>query len=65
MGLHQSKYIGGCITRIDLTQDQYTALIDLVSHAYSGNYRNDRFDTETFDDMADAVYDAQPTVGDF
>ena len=51
--------------RIDLTQDQYTALIDLVSYAYSGNYRNDIFDTETFYDMADAVYDAQPTVGDF
>ena len=50
--------------RIDLTQDQYTALIDLVSHAYSGNYRNDRFDTETFDDMADAVIDAIPYINE-
>ena len=51
--------------RIDLTREEHKELSEYLGRAYSGNYRNDRFDTSIFDSMADKVFDAQPTVGDF
>jgi len=50
--------------RIDLTRDQHKELTDLLSFAYRTNYYYDH-SSETFDEMVDAVHDAQPTVGDF
>ena len=51
--------------RIDLTREEHKELSEYLGRAYSGNYRADRYDTSIFDSMADKVFDAQPTVGDF
>ena len=50
--------------RIDLNVDQYEALTDLICFAYDNGYYHNRLDTDTFDEMADAVHDAKMTVGD-
>ena len=51
--------------RIDINVDQYEALTDLICFAYDNGYYHNRYDTSIFDSMADKVFDAQPTVGDF
>ena len=52
---------------INLTIEEHQSLTNLVSYAYADNYRNNLMDTDTFDEMADKVYDAvnNLTVGDF
>ena len=50
--------------RIDLTREEHKHLTQLVARSYDNNYRNDVYDTDTYDSMADKVFDAQPTVGD-
>ena len=40
-------------------------LTDLICYAYDSNYYHNRLDTDTFNEMADAVIDAKMTVGDF
>ena len=42
-------------TEISLLDTEYDALRDLVSWAYSSNYYHNRFDTDTFDSMAEEV----------
>ena len=44
--------------QLNLTIEEHQALSNLVSHAYCDNYRNNLMDTDTFDAMADKVYDA-------
>ena len=51
--------------RIDVNVDQYEALTDLICFAYDNGYYHNRLYTDIFDEMADAVYDAKMTVGDF
>ena len=51
--------------RIDMNVDQYESLTDLICYAYDNGYYHNRLDTDTFDEMADAVHDAKMTVGDF
>ena len=53
--------------RLDLTIEQHQSLTRYLAKAYSGNYRNNLIDTETFDSMVDVVYDGvnHLTVGDF
>ena len=43
---------------INLTIEEHQSLTQLLSHPKTDKYRNDRFDTETFDSMVDKVYDA-------
>ena len=52
---------------INLTIEEHISLTNLVSYAYGDNYRNTQMDTDTFDSMADKVFDAvnNLTVGDF
>ena len=45
--------------RIDMNVDQYEALTDLICYAYDSNYYHNRLDTDTFDEMADAVIGAR------
>ena len=51
--------------RIDLTREEHKHLTQLRARSYDNTYRNDVYDTDTYDSMADKVFDAQPTVGDF
>ena len=44
--------------QLNLTIEEHQALSNLVSYAYGVNYRNNLMDTDTFDEMADKVYDA-------
>tara|TARA_A100001388_G_scaffold36946_1_gene23489 strand:+ start:962 stop:1144 length:183 start_codon:yes stop_codon:yes gene_type:complete len=44
--------------QLNLTIEEHQALSNLVSYAYGDNYRNNLMDTDTFDEMADKVYDA-------
>ncbi len=46
---------------LKLTDDQHDALVSLVTHAYADNYRNNLLDTDTFDEMADEVFEAKET----
>ena len=43
--------------QINLSIEEHLALTNLVSFAYSNNYRNNLMDTDTFDNMSDKVYD--------
>jgi len=43
---------------IKLSIEEHQSLTNLLSHPKTDKYRNDRFDTETFDSMVDKVYDA-------
>ena len=43
--------------QINLSMEEHQALPNLVSYAYSDNYRNNLMDTDTFDNMSDKVYD--------
>ena len=43
--------------QINLSIEEHQALTNLVSYAYSDNYRNNLMDTATFDNMSDKVYD--------
>lgn len=45
---------------IDLTNDQYTALQDLLSYAYRSNYYYDN-DTDLIDELYEAVENAKVT----
>ena len=45
--------------RIDMNVDQYEALTDLICFAYDNGYYHNRLDTDTFDEMADAVIGAK------
>ena len=47
---------------ISFTDDEYDALRDLVSWAYSSNYYHNRLDTETFDDMSDKIEEERNDV---
>ena len=40
---------------ISFTDNEYDALRDLVSWAYSSNYYHNRSDTDTFDSMSDKI----------
>ena len=51
--------------KINMNLDQYEALTDLICFAYDNGYYHNRYDTKVFDDMVDAVNNAQMTVGDF
>ncbi len=44
--------------QLNLTIEEHQALSNLVSYAYADNYRSNLWDTDTFDAMADKVYDA-------
>ena len=46
---------------LKLTDNQHDALVSLVTNAYADNYRNNLMDTDTFDEMADKVYEAKET----
>ena len=52
---------------INLSIEEHMALSNLVSYAYGDNYRNNLMDTDTFDAMADKVYEGvnNLTVEDF
>ncbi len=52
---------------IKLTIEEHQSLTQLLSHPKTDKYRNDRFDTDTFDSMTDKVFDAvnNLTVEDF
>ena len=43
---------------IKLSIEEHQSLTKLLSHPKTDKYRNDRFDTDTFDSMVDKVYDA-------
>ena len=53
--------------QINLTIEEHMHLTQLVARSYDNNYRNDVLDTDTYDSMADKVFDAvnNLTVGDF
>ena len=53
--------------QLRLTIEEHMSLTNLVSYAYGDNYRNNQMDTDTFDSMADKVFDAVNilTVEDF
>ena len=44
--------------QINLTIEEHQHLTKLVARSYDNNYRNDQFDTNTYDSMADKVFDA-------
>ena len=46
---------------VDLTSGQYRALYDLMIHSYNNNYYHDRVDTQTFDNLFDAICNAKET----
>ena len=45
--------------RIDMNVDQYEALTDLICFAYDNGYYHSRLDTDTFNEMVDAVIGAR------
>ncbi len=53
--------------QLRLTIEEHMSLTNLISYAYGDNYRNNQMDTDTFDSMADKVFDAvnNLTVEDF
>ena len=53
--------------QINLTMEEHQHLTKLVARSYDSNYRNDQFDTNTYDSMADKVFDAvnNLTIEDF
>ena len=53
--------------QINLTMEEHMHLTKLIARSYYNNYRNDVYDTKTYDSMADKVFDAvnNLTVGDF
>ena len=53
--------------QINLTIEEHQSLTKLLSHPKSMKYRNDLYDTETFDSMEDKVFDAvnNLTIEDF
>ena len=61
------KNRGSISMRIDINVDQYEALTDLICFAYDNGYYHNKYNTthNVFNEMADAVCDAQMTVGDF
>ena len=44
--------------QINLTMEEHMHLTKLVARSYDNNYRNDVLDTDTYDSMADKVFDA-------
>ncbi len=44
--------------QVNLNIEEHQALTRYLSHAYSGSYRNNLMDTETFDSMVDKCQDA-------
>ena len=44
--------------QINLTMEEHMHLTKLVARSYDNNYRSDQFDTDTYDSMADKVFDA-------
>ena len=52
---------------IKLSIEEHMSLTNLISYAYGDNYRNNLMDTDTFDAMADKVYEGvnNLTVEDF
>ena len=44
--------------QINLTMEEHQELTKLVARSYDNNYRNDVLDTDTYDSMADKVFDA-------
>ena len=46
------------MTQINLTLEEHQHLTRLVARSYDNNYRNDQYDTDTYDSMADKVFDA-------
>ena len=44
--------------QINLTMEEHQQLTKLVARSYDNNYRNDVLDTDTYDSMADKVFDA-------
>ena len=53
--------------QINLTIEEHQHLTKLVARSYDNNYRNDVLDTDTYDSMADKVFDAvnNLTIEDF
>ncbi len=53
--------------QINLTMEEHQQLTKLVARSYDNNYRNDVLDTDTYDSMADKVFDAvnNLTIEDF
>ena len=53
--------------QINLSIEEHQHLTQLVARSYDNNYRNDVYDTDTYDSMADKVFDAvnNLTVNDF
>ena len=53
--------------QINLTMEEHQQLTKLVARSYDNNYRNDVLDTNTYDSMADKVFDAvnNLTIEDF
>ena len=43
---------------IKLSMEEHQHLTKLVARSYDNNYRNDVLDTDTYDSMADKVFDA-------
>ena len=53
--------------QINLTMEEHMHLTKLIARSYDNNYRNDVYDTKTYDSMAGKVFAAvnHLTVGDF
>ena len=51
-------YTTSKMPQINLTIEEHQHLTKLVARSYDNNYRNDQFDTNTYDSMADKVFDA-------
>ena len=51
-------YTTSKMPQINLTMEEHQQLTKLVARSYDNNYRNDVLDTNTYDSMADKVFDA-------
>ena len=51
-------YTTSKMPQINLTIEEHQHLTKLVARSYDNNYRSDQFDTDTYDSMADKVFDA-------
>ena len=51
-------YTTSKMPQINLTMEEHQQLTKLVARSYDNNYRNDVLDTDTYDSMADKVFDA-------
>ena len=60
-------YTTSKMPQINLTMEEHQQLTKLVARSYDNNYRNDVLDTNTYDSMADKVFDAvnNLTIEDF